>query len=86
MRKFDSPDALWKYSLAVAAEMMQERYEEQSRILEEQAKLVCTTGREWLEELLTGVEKIKSIGPLPKYIDEKLLIIEKTAKSDKPYG
>ena len=85
MKVFSSPDELRKYSLALASEMMVAGYKEQSRILEFQANMVCTTGWEYLGELLEGVYQVRAIGNLPDELEQKLKIIYKTSKSKTPY-
>ncbi len=86
MKKFESPDDLWKYSLDPASALIAEGYKEQAAILESKAKLSCTTGWEWLGELGVGVQQIRAMGILPTEFERKLDNILKTTKSEAPYG
>lgn len=83
---FESPDALRKFSLALASEMKDHGLIKQSRILKHRANLPCTTGWEWLGELGAGIEKIRSFGKQSEEIEEKLEKILITTKSSVPYG
>ena len=82
---FKSPSALRKFALAVSSQLRTEGFIEQSKILEQRAKLACTTGWEWLGELGLGVETIISSGSFSKDLEEKLAKILITAKSETPY-
>jgi hypothetical protein len=83
---FESPDSLRIYVLAVASELRNEGFVDQSNILEHRANLACTTGWEWLGELGLGVEKIINSGDTTNDINEKLHYILETVKSKTPYG
>jgi hypothetical protein len=85
MRKFTSPDDLWKYSLAVASSIYVEGYFEQSKILEDAVRMPCTTGGEWLSELSAAVVSIKKENRFSRDIERHLEVILKTAKSSNPY-
>ena len=86
MKKFESPDDLRRYALALASFMKAQGYREQANILASRANLPCTTGWEWLGELGEGINQICRSGRFSEEIEEKIKAILKTTKSEKPYG
>ena len=83
---FKTPEDFQRYLLALASEMKVAEYIEQSKILEFRARMPCTTGWEWLGEILEGVTQIRSLDELPKEIEDKLIIVMKTTQSETPYS
>ena len=85
MKNFSSPSEFRKYVLAVSAALDVHGYHDDSMMLEDAARMSCTTGGEWLSEIGSAVRKIKKISSLPTSLEEKLITTLKTTQALQPY-
>ena len=86
MKKITTPSALRKYALALAAVLYTEGYVTESSLLEEAARLPCTTGGEWLSELGAACIRINKNTKLTILLKQQIDDLLTLVTSKKPYS